>query len=737
MATIEKPSIKSIKLQQQAQLTKLQLKAEAEMEMLDTMREYMKALEKLSKTIAMRKLRKYLGNNPSPFLVAGATGSVQDIPEDQIRQIYASFSTLLVETESLSKKYDMMSEQITTEISDVIKEFGKQKTVSLKKHIEFAAKYQGEITTAFEELEKHKLLYDKASKESDLAQKKYEDALKKPKSGLQSLKTMVTGKDAASVVQKLKTKAKQKSKTLDEARNIYLLSLQGYNRLLQLYEKEDLPNLMQKLDGKYYETVQTLVNSFSKFQEEVSTCGVKSSEVIKQKASLISREKDVSQFLADNNTIFKESSELQFEPVGLDQTKELVVDEFSKISLGKHMGELIASDELIASLQAIKEAEMSGAKHLVEVYTNAPQTGNPAASMELIQDIQNSLDLFKCQRAKYGVQIEALKKLNVVPIMPPKPETVVSPNGTITNLKQTASVLYAYTAENEGDVTVAEGDEVEIVETATENEGWVKVRVLKTSEIGLIPANYIQIKVQQPPPTLNLPASGSKFVEAVYDYSGTEDGELSFKVGDQIECIDGINAEEEWWEGKLARTGEVGVFPILFTKGWEAVAASVQAEPAPAQKRPVSVLLSKRQSGMNFKADQSSVKSLQLRNEPTLFEVQTATVLYQYDATCDGELSLQVGEVIKILSKDTGNEMWWVGQGKHGKGEFPSNYVRIIENSIKVKALYDFSSSTPGELSFKAGDILNVVQSNDVDWWDGEINGISGAFPANYVEKIQ
>ncbi|KAJ3262508.1 Intersectin 1 (SH3 domain protein) [Boothiomyces macroporosus] len=646
MATIEKPSIKSIKLQQQAQLTKLQLKAEAEMEMLDTMREYMK-------------------------------------------------------------------------------------------HIEFAVKYQTEITTAFEELEKHKMLYDKASKESDLAQKKYEDALKKPKSGLQSLKTMVTGKDAASVVQKLKTKAKQKSKTLDEARNIYLLSLQGYNRLVQLYEKEDLPNLMQKLDGKYYETVQTLVNSFSKFQEEVSTSGLTTSETIKQKASLINREKDLSQFLADNNTIFKETSDIQFEPVGLDQTKELVVDEFSKISLGKHLGELIAHDDLIASLQAIKEAELSGAKHLVDVYTNAPQTGNPNASMELIQDIQNSLDLFKCQRAKFGIQIETLKKLNVAPIMPPKPEAVTSSNGAATSMKQIASVLYPYTAENEGDLTVLEGDEVEIVETNSENPGWIKVKVIKTSEVGLIPANYIQVKVQQPLPSINLPLSGSKMVEAVYDYSGTEEGELSFKVGDQIECIDGINAEEEWWEGKLVRTGEIGVFPILFTKGWEAVAASVQAEPAPAQKRPVSMLLSKRQSGMNFKTDQSSVKSLPLRNEPTLFEVQTATVLYQYDATCDGELSLQVGEVIKVLSKDTGNEMWWVGQGKHGKGEFPSNYVRINENPIKVKALYDFTSSTPGELSFKAGDVLNVVQSNDVDWWDGEINGMSGAFPANYVEKIQ
>ena len=63
----------------------------------------------------------------------------------------------------------------------------------------------------------------------------------------------------------------------------------------------------------------------------------------------------------------------------------------------------------------------------------------------------------------------------VAPIMPPKPEAVTSSNGTATSMKQIASVLYPYTAENEGDLTVLEGDEVEIVETNSENPGWIKV----------------------------------------------------------------------------------------------------------------------------------------------------------------------------------------------------------------------------------------------------------------------
>jgi hypothetical protein len=46
-------------------------------------------------------------------------------------------------------------------------------------------------------------VYEKASKDADLAHKKYDEALKKPKSGLQSLKTLVTGQDTATLVQKV------------------------------------------------------------------------------------------------------------------------------------------------------------------------------------------------------------------------------------------------------------------------------------------------------------------------------------------------------------------------------------------------------------------------------------------------------------------------------------------------------------------------------------------------------
>lgn len=53
-----------------------------------------------------------------------------------------------------------------------------------------------------------------------------------------------------------------------------------------------------------------------------------------------------------------------------------------------------------------------------------------------------------------------------------------------------------------------------------------------------------------------------------------------------------------------------------------------------------------------------------------------------------------------------------------------------------VTALYDFDGHQPGDLMFREGDRIKVVQktgSTD-DWWEGELGGVRGQFPANYVE---
>lgn len=54
----------------------------------------------------------------------------------------------------------------------------------------------------------------------------------------------------------------------------------------------------------------------------------------------------------------------------------------------------------------------------------------------------------------------------------------------------------------------------------------------------------------------------------------------------------------------------------------------------------------------------------------------------------------------------------------------------------RVRALFDFAPSEPGELEFKKGDVIAVLESVYKDWWRGSLKGKTGIFPLNYVEKL-
>lgn len=48
--------------------------------------------------------------------------------------------------------------------------------------------------------------------------------------------------------------------------------------------------------------------------------------------------------------------------------------------------------------------------------------------------------------------------------------------------------------------------------------------------------------------------------------------------------------------------------------------------------------------------------------------------------------------------------------------------------------MYDYTANNEDELSFAKGQLINVLNKDDADWWQGEINGMTGLFPSNYVK---
>jgi len=55
--------------------------------------------------------------------------------------------------------------------------------------------------------------------------------------------------------------------------------------------------------------------------------------------------------------------------------------------------------------------------------------------------------------------------------------------------------------------------------------------------------------------------------------------------------------------------------------------------------------------------------------------------------------------------------------------------------SQTCEALYDYVPVNEGELGFYAGDVITVLDTSSEDgWWNGELNGVTGYFPSNFVQ---
>ncbi|XP_046354990.1 growth factor receptor-bound protein 2-like [Haliotis rufescens] len=54
----------------------------------------------------------------------------------------------------------------------------------------------------------------------------------------------------------------------------------------------------------------------------------------------------------------------------------------------------------------------------------------------------------------------------------------------------------------------------------------------------------------------------------------------------------------------------------------------------------------------------------------------------------------------------------------------------------KCRAAYNFAPSDAEELSFQKGDVLNILEKVDDNWWRGELNGNEGLVPANYLKEM-
>ncbi|GAA6052812.1 hypothetical protein JCM3770_006264 [Rhodotorula araucariae] len=54
----------------------------------------------------------------------------------------------------------------------------------------------------------------------------------------------------------------------------------------------------------------------------------------------------------------------------------------------------------------------------------------------------------------------------------------------------------------------------------------------------------------------------------------------------------------------------------------------------------------------------------------------------------------------------------------------------------RCRAVWDYHQSQPDDLAFAAGDVITIEDEVNADWWKGSLNGRTGLFPCNHVERL-
>ncbi|XP_035516466.1 SH3 domain-containing protein 19 isoform X2 [Morone saxatilis] len=125
-----------------------------------------------------------------------------------------------------------------------------------------------------------------------------------------------------------------------------------------------------------------------------------------------------------------------------------------------------------------------------------------------------------------------------------------------------------------------------------------------------------------------------------------------------------------------------------------------------------------------------------------------------YNGSNTGELSFQKNEVLLLLEEIDHNT--FECQVGDTRGRVHKSRIKVITpldpvshmsppqdagsggggNGLKVQAIHDFNPEGPGELGLRAGDVVNMVEQVDSDWYRGTCRGSTGFFPANYVKVL-
>ncbi|XP_011299377.1 FCH and double SH3 domains protein 2 isoform X3 [Fopius arisanus] len=704
------------------QAAKLQVKNQHECDLLEDIRNFTlkkSAIEK-SYSEALLKISSAYLNKKIP--------NIPDLKIDGAEEkwnMWNVWRTVLEENEKLARARLAAVEVFQQQIADDAKVLRMHKMQISKKAIDQLMIVQKELQMCVQDVDKTKKLYfdeehsahDVRDKAKDIEEKKNLRRLKKKKgSFFQSITSL----------QKNSAKVTSKRDALDEkstgARNDYLLSLAAANAHQNRYFAIDLQNTMQYLEQGVYDKVQEYLTLMGR--TELLTCMAtqNSFTTIRDQAQQLTREYNIQCCNLYYPTL-KQHIQYEFEPCDNDQIDRVTADHSAATTLGKEARrwsqriarEVATIRESNRKLQVLLQLKESGHK-------SDPNDPNGPDLDTKIDELKHTARRAETAKMKAEARIECLRLggVNVDEFLQeaetlsvqdmPRSASSLSVRTDASGAAEHPSSDSFYDSDNDAgsDLTTVErpGSGRHVSEHHEDDQRDERERHDSAEVDALLEQEKQRIEqmaadwddptsidwgtddkdeIPEPSEVITTGQQPQLYkCTALYSYTAQNPDELSIVESEQLEVV-GEGDGDGWLRARNYR-GEEGFVP---------------------------------QNYLDVERESATATGLISHGPGLVTQISFSSVDYTIDDhdAVDPDAHLHTTAVNQV----------------------PEQVDNLVESTeVYCIALYDYDATCDEELTFLEGDILRVLKTepHDVDdgWWEGELRGQKGLFPSLVVE---
>ncbi|XP_055247906.1 CD2-associated protein isoform X2 [Gorilla gorilla gorilla] len=252
-----------------------------------------------------------------------------------------------------------------------------------------------------------------------------------------------------------------------------------------------------------------------------------------------------------------------------------------------------------------------------------------------------------------------------------------------------------------------------------ERHGNVASLVQRISTYGL-PAGGIQPH----PQTKNIKKKTKKRqCKVLFEYIPQNEDELELKVGDIIDINEEV--EEGWWSGTL--NNKLGLFPSNFVKELEVTddgeTHEAQDDSETVLAGPTSPIPSLGNVSETASGSITQPKKIRGIGFGDIFKEGSVKLRTRTSSSETEEKKPEKPLILQSLGPKTQS-------------------VEITKTDTEAKeycrTLFAYEGTNEDELTFKEGEIIHLIskETGEAGWWKGELNGKEGVFPDNFAVQI-